>query len=274
MEPHKPIPLGSVLEGYSLIAMDRGKDSKDDISASKQNGSDGFDLRPLETAIGYRFFGRRHAVAALTHSSMRVSPEGRRVASESYERLEFLGDRVLGLVISEMLLFRFPLEREGDLAKRHTELVRRETLAEVAVSLKLGPMIRMSRGEKDGGGQQKESLLADVVEALIAAMYLDGGMSPVRTFIEKNWSPFLEAAKRPPRDPKTTLQEWAQARSLPLPVYEIVSQSGPSHEPQFEISVTVEGQKPVVATAGNKRAAEREAASVLLERVVQARDAN
>jgi len=254
--------------------MDRGKDNNEDISTSRPTKSDGVDLRPLEQALGYQFFGRRHAVAALTHSSMRVSPEGRKVASESYERLEFLGDRVLGLIISEMLLFRFPSEREGDLAKRHTELVRRETLAEVAVALKLGPMIRMSRGEKDGGGQQKESLLADVVEALIAAMYLDGGMSPVRTFIEKNWSPFLEAAKQPPRDPKTTLQEWAQARGLPLPVYDLVSQSGPSHEPQFEISVTVEGQKPVLAVAGNKRAAEREAASILLDRVSQSRNAN
>lgn len=254
--------------------MDRGKDTNEDSPTSRQVKSDAVDLRPLEQAIGYQFFGRRHAIAALTHSSMRVSPEGRKVASESYERLEFLGDRVLGLIISEMLLFRFPTEREGDLAKRHTELVRRETLAEVAISLKLGPMIRMSRGEKDGGGQQKESLLADVVEALIAAMYLDGGISPVRTFIEKNWSPFLEAAKRPPRDPKTSLQEWAQARGLPLPVYELVNQSGPSHEPQFEISVTVEGEKSVLASAGNKRAAEREAASILLERVTQARNAN
>jgi len=241
---------------------------QDAAASGRDTFTDGVDLRPVETAIGYRFFGRRHAVAALTHSSMRVSQEGRKIASESYERLEFLGDRVLGLIVSEMLLFRFPLEREGDLAKRHTELVRRETLADVAIKLNIGPMIRMSRGEKDGGGQQKESLLADVVEALIAAMYLDGGMSPVRTFIEKNWSEFLEAAKRPPRDPKTALQEWAQARALPLPIYELVGQSGPSHEPQFDISVVVEGQKPVLATAGNKRAAEREAAAILLERVM------
>lgn len=248
--------------------MERGND-KGEANVAQQTSADSLDLRPLEQAIGYSFFGRRYAVAALTHSSMRVSAEGRRVASESYERLEFLGDRVLGLIISEMLLFRFPQEREGDLAKRHTELVRRETLAEVAIALKIGPMIRMSRGEKDGGGQQKESLLADVVEALIAAVYLDGGIAPARTFIEKHWSPFLEAAKRPPRDPKTTLQEWAQARGYPLPAYELVAQSGPSHEPQFEISVSVEGQKPVVATAGNKRVAEREAAALLLERVTQ-----
>lgn len=238
-------------------------------SNGNSNGEN-IDLRAVEAALGYRFSGRRHAISALTHSSMRISPEGRKQAAESYERLEFLGDRVLGLVVSEMLLFRFPNEREGDLAKRHTELVRRETLAEIAVSLDLGPMIRMSKGEKDGGGQQKESLLADVVEALIAAMYLDGGLSPVRTFLEKNWSPYLEAAKRPPRDPKTALQEWAQARALPLPVYDLVGQTGPSHEPQFEISVSVEGQKPVSATAGSKRAAEREAAAILLERVMAA----
>ena len=120
--------------------MDRGKDTNEDSPTSRQAKSDAVDLRPLEQAIGYQFFGRRHAIAALTHSSMRVSPEGRKVASESYERLEFLGDRVLGLIISEMLLFRFPTEREGDLAKRHTELVRRETLAEIAISLKLGPV--------------------------------------------------------------------------------------------------------------------------------------
>ena len=259
----QPIPLGPFLQGHSLSAMAEGEDKNDAV-----------DLRPLEQALGYQFFGRRHAIAALTHSSMRVSAMGRKVASESYERLEFLGDRALGLIISEMLLFRFPTEREGDLAKRHTELVRRETLAEVAVALKLGPMIRMSRGEKDGGGQQKESLLADVVEALIAAMYLDGGTSPVRTFIERNWSPFLEAAKRPPRDPKTALQEWAQARALPLPAYELVAQSGPSHEPSFEISVSVVGQKPVVASAGSKRAAERDAAALLLERVTAPKDPN
>ena len=249
--------------------MDRNA-GNEDLSTARDAFSDGVDLRPIEAALGYRFFGRRYAVAAVTHSSMRVSAEGRKVASESYERLEFLGDRVLGLIISEMLLFRFPDEREGDLAKRHTELVRRETLAEVAVSLDIGPLIRMSRGERDGGGQQKESLLADVVEALIAAIYLDGGMAPVRSFIERNWSPFLEAAKRPPRDPKTALQEWAQARALPLPVYELIGQSGPSHEPQFEISVNVEGQKSVQATAGNKRAAEREAAAILLDRVTNA----
>ena len=226
------------------------------------------DLGPLEAALGHSFSSPEYAIAALTHSSMRTTPEGRQEAPESYERLEFVGDRVLGLVVSEMLYNRFPDEREGDLAKRHTELVRRETLAEVAVKLDIGPMIRMSKGELDGGGQRKKSLLADVVEAVIAALYLDAGLEPVKAFIDAHWSPLLEAAKRPPRDPKTALQEWAQGRALALPVYTLERQSGPSHEPEFEISVRVEGFHPVAATAGSKRAAEREAAAILLERVL------
>lgn len=246
------------------------KDHSSDLSPDKagHGPEELVDLTPLEAALNYRFQAREHAVAALTHSSMRTTPEGRREASESYERLEFVGDRVLGLVVCEMLFNRFPVEREGDLAKRHTELVRRETLAEIAVQLNFGPIIRMSKGERDGGGQQKESMLADVVEAVIAALYLDGGLEPVKAFIHTHWSPFLEAAKRPPRDPKTALQEWAQGRALALPVYTLEHQSGPSHEPEFEISVRVEGFHPVVATAGSKRAAEREAAAILLERVL------
>ena len=239
-------------------------------SEADNGGRASVDLSLLEAALGHSFSSPEYAIAALTHSSMRTTPEGRREAPESYERLEFVGDRVLGLVVSEMLYSRFPDEREGDLAKRHTELVRRETLAEVAVKLDIGTMIRMSKGELDGGGQQKESLLADVVEAVIAALYLDAGLEPVKAFIDAHWSPLLEAAKRPPRDPKTALQEWLQQRSKPVPQYELVNTGGEAHSRLFTVSCKIDQvDKTISATASSRRKAEQLVAEQLLSELEQ-----
>ncbi len=218
-------------------------------------------MADLEEALGYRFQNRMLLEEALTHRS--VSGPGH----VGYDRLEFLGDRVLALVVAEMLYRRFPDEEEGALAKRLVALVRRETLAEVAAALELGVHIRMSRGESNGGGRFNEAMLSDVAEAVIAAVYLDGGLAPAEDFIDRYWRPLLERTAEPPKDPKTALQEWAQARGLELPVYRLVEQTGPDHAPQFTIEVNVVGQPPKKACGKSKRLAEQDAAAKMLDAV-------
>lgn len=212
----------------------------------------------VEALLGYSFGQPALLDEALTHRS--ISGPGH----VGYDRLEFLGDRVLALVVTDLLYHAFPSEDEGALAKRLVALVRQETLADVARAVGLGPHIRLSRGEVDGGGHRNEAILSDVVEALIAAIYLDGGMAPASAFIERHWRPRLEAEVEPPKDAKTTLQEWAQARGLALPAYEVLSQRGPDHAPEFEIQVSVGGQPPQIASGKSKRAAEQEAAALML----------
>lgn len=215
-------------------------------------------LEQLIERLGHRFRDTTLLKTALTHSS---------AAGRSYERLEFLGDRVLGLIVADLLIQRFPAEPEGALARRHAALVRRETLAEVALELDLGPHLRLARGEADAGGRENPAILADVCEAIIAALYLDGGLRAARGFVEPLWTPLLESARRPPQDAKTALQEWAQGRGLPLPIYEIVDRSGPDHEPLFTVAVSVEGLPVVTARGRSKRLAEQTAAEQLFARV-------
>ncbi|HEY5209029.1 MAG TPA: ribonuclease III, partial [Stellaceae bacterium] len=174
---------------------------------------------------------------ALTHSSAR----NRRTRDpHGYERLEFLGDRVLGLIVAELLFRRFPREAEGDLTRRHTGLVRREALTQVAEATGLGGHILLSPGEAAAGSRANPSVLADVCEAVIAALYLDGGLAVAARFVEHWWQPQLAAlGEAPPRDPKTSLQEWAQGRGLPLPVYRTVAVEGPPHRRRFTIAVEV-----------------------------------
>lgn len=188
----------------------------------------------------------------------------------SYERLEFLGDRVLGLVVADMLLHAFPREAEGALARRHAFLVSREVLAEVARDMNLGEFLLVSKGEAEGGGRENPGLLADVCEAVIGALYLDGGLKVARAFIEPRWRPLLAQDRKPPQDPKTALQEWAQARGLALPVYREVSRSGPPHDPMFKVAVDVEGTDSAYGEGRSKRLAEQEAARCILERLRQA----
>ena len=222
-------------------------------------------LDALSARLGHRFDRPALLRQALTHASGLA--RGRH--GDSYERLEFLGDRVLSLVVAELLFDRFPHEREGEIARRHSALVRREALAEVAAGIDLGAAILLSRGEAETGGRENPAILADVCEAVIAALYLDGGLVCARGFIERHWRPRIEAAARPPMDAKTTLQEWAQGRSLPLPSYREVGREGPDHGPVFTVEVTVVGQAPLRATGASKRAGEQAAAARLLRTLGQ-----
>lgn len=216
-------------------------------------------LASLETILGYEFSRLDLLRRAVTHASAATE------AWNAYERLEFLGDRVLGLMVAEQLLGRFPREREGEIARRHVQLVRKETLAEVSRRLGVGQFLLLSRGEEEAGARDSESILADVMEAILAALYLDGGLEAVRRFICEHWTPLLEADLEPPRDPKTTLQEWAQARRHGLPLYKVETQHGPPHAPEFTISVTVADFPSRLAKGRSKRHAEQAAATLLLE---------
>src|SRR5579883_1786178 len=175
--------------------------------------------------------------------------------------------RILGLVIAELLWRRFPNEAEGALTRRHTQLVRRETLAKIARSVELAPHIIMSVGEDAARTRESAGILADVCEAVIAALYLDGGLDAAARFIERNWAPLIKADATPPRDPKTALQEWAQGRGRGLPRYETVQIEGPAHKRRFTVRASVEGLEPESAAGSSKRAAEIAAAAALLARI-------
>jgi ribonuclease-3 len=215
----------------------------------------------LKQALGHEFGSKALLEQALTHRS--VALNGR----ASYERLEFLGDRVLGFMVADLLLEAYPNEAEGPLAKRHADLVRRETLADVAREGGIGRHIRMSRGEVDSGGQENDAILSDVCEALIAAIYRDGGIEKAQQFITRYWMDRLQAPLQPPEDAKTILQELAQGRGLPLPEYRTVGREGPDHAPVFTVTVCVEGWEVAEGSGTSKRVAERVAAQALLLRV-------
>ena len=215
----------------------------------------------LKNALGYEFTSMALLHQALTHRSLAKEPQ------QSYERLEFLGDRILGYIIADLLLEACPEEQEGSLSKRHADLVRRETLAEIACQAGFGAHIHMSRGEADAGGRNNQAILSDICESLIAAIYRDGGIEPARRFVEKFWHERLRLPDAPPEDAKTKLQEWAQGRGLPLPDYKVVGREGPDHAPVFTIRLLVEGRDAVVGIGASKRAAERAAAGILLERM-------
>jgi ribonuclease III len=215
-------------------------------------------LSSLEKILGYSFANRKKLMTALTHASL---PRH----ETNYERLEFLGDRVLGLVVAEMLYRTYPEENEGHLAKRLTVLVQQQALVAVANDIDLSGYVRLSAGEKKAGGPVKDTILSDAVEAVIGAIYLDGGLEPARAFIESRWSKLICTRSPPPDDPKTRLQEVAQAKGLKLPEYRLVSKSGTDHQPVFDVEVVVTGMGAAVATANSKRAAEKLAAQKLLE---------
>lgn len=204
---------------------------------------------------------------ALTHPSLGRGRSGSRRGG--YERLEFLGDRVLGLVVAEMLFERYPDEAEGELARRHAALVRREALARVAGEIGLGEHLMLSRGEEDSGGRSNPATLADACEAVIGALYADGGLDAAARFIRGRWPALMEEALTPPKDAKTALQEWAQGRGKPLPGYVTRGVRGPAHDPIFEVEVAVEGLEPVIGRGGSKRAAEQAAAAAMMEQVRQ-----
>lgn len=219
--------------------------------------------KAIEARLGHRFADRALLTEALTHSSA----TGRGRARRSNERLEFLGDRVLGLVIADLLIARYPDEGEGDLSRRHAALVRREALAEVAGDLGAGQWLVVGRSEEEAGGRTNPALLANVVEALIGALYRDDGLEVAERFIRQHWLVLVESMAAPPRDAKTALQEWAQSRGLGLPMYQVAAVAGPAHAPRFDISVSLADFAPGRAVAGSKRAAEQAAAEQLLARL-------
>ncbi len=219
-------------------------------------------LQDIQVRLEYRFANPELLQEALTHASTVTS--GKRI---SYERLEFLGDRVVGLVVAALLLECFPEEVEGLLAKRFAVLVSREALAEVAGDLNLPAAIVMAPSEEAGGGRENSATLADVCEAVIGAVFLDGGYEPAASLVRRLWRVRTMEERRPPRDPKTALQEWAQARGLPLPRYREVCREGPAHAPDFTIEVQVGSFSPEQGQGRTKRQAERQAAESLLLRL-------
>jgi ribonuclease-3 len=200
---------------------------------------------------------------ALTHRSA-AQIRGRTRASN--ERLEFIGDRVLGLTMAEWLAERFPREQEGELGRRLAYLVSQPVLAEVADDVGLAAVLSVSPGEAKAGVAKRATVLADALEAALGALYLDGGLEVARQFVRRAWSDAMIRQAEPPKDAKTALQEWAQKRGKDLPIYEITDQSGPPHAPAFTVTVTV-GPAEAVGVAGNKRAAEQLAAEALLARL-------
>jgi ribonuclease III len=213
----------------------------------------------LQHDLGYQFSNARLLELALTHRSL-----SRESNNFSNQRLEFLGDAVLGLVVADMLYTLFPNEPEGDLSKRLVSLVNGEQLAVIAQRLNLGDYLSVSGGEAEQGGRENPSNLEDALEALLGAIYLDSGLDAAKAVITRFWGEHATTMKAPPKDPKTTLQEWVQARGLPLPEYVLISSDGPSHAPNFVVEVRVQGVAPARAEAGVKKTAERLAAEKLL----------
>ena len=216
--------------------------------------------RTLEDILDYRFRNPRLIERALTHTSVRQSK-----TDPSYERLEFLGDRVLGLLVAELLMQRFPQSVEGKLAARLAALASGRTLADVARSIGLDDHVQVGQGETAAGTHQRGSVLADCLEAVIGAVYRDGGLDEARRLVWRLWEPLIDEVE--PRVAKTELQEWAQGHGLPLPVYEVVKREGPAHKPVFTVELTVSGRDPIRASGESKREAEQEAAALMLERI-------
>nr|WP_210330946.1 ribonuclease III [Microvirga terrestris] len=210
--------------------------------------------------LGYRFEIPQLLDEALTHVS---APKA---DGQSYQRLEFLGDRVLGLAIADLLFRTFPGAPEGELSRRLAELVRRESCAEIAISWDVGPYLKLGAGEAHAGERRNQTILADVCEAIIGAVFMDGGYEAASSVVERAFQPLLEAPRRPLRDPKSALQEWAQGRGLPPPTYSIVEQTGPDHAPRFRVVVKVKGAENEFGQGTSKRIAEQAAARSLLLR--------
>jgi ribonuclease-3 len=223
------------------------------MSKVAKSGDDG-----AEILLGHHFAQPKLLTEALTHRSA-AGAKGH----GSNERLEFIGDRVLGLIVAEWLIERFPKEREGELGPRLAALVSKPSLAAIAEANSLAPLLAVAPGESKRGVRENSTVLADALEALIGAVYLDGGLPVARDFIRRVMGDVVDKQFTPPKDPKTALQEWALKRALPLPAYDLVEQSGPSHAPRFIIRVTV-ADASAIGEAGSKRAAEQEAASALL----------
>jgi ribonuclease-3 len=217
----------------------------------------------FEAILGHEFKRPDLLQEALTHRS---AAQGRGRKHASNERLEFIGDRVLGLTMAEWLAERFPREQEGELGRRLAYLVSQPVLAAVAETAGLAAALSVSPGEAKAGVAKRATVLADALEAALGALYLDGGLDVARDFVRRAWNDAMIVQADPPKDAKTALQEWAQKRGKDLPVYEVTGRSGPPHAPEFTVTVSV-GMNDAIGTGGNKRAAEQVAAEALLIRL-------
>jgi ribonuclease-3 len=219
------------------------------------------EIREFEARLGHEFTQPDLLLRALTHPSIGTPTR------PDNQRLEFLGDRVLGLSIAQALLAQDRAAREGQLAPRFNALVRKETCAEVAREIGLGEVLRLGRSEMLTGGRRKEALLADALEAVIAAVHVDAGFEAAQALVLRLWGARIAGVDADARDAKTTLQEWAQGRGLPPPAYEEAGRDGPPHLPVFTITATLANGERATAQAGSKRAAEQAAAAELLARM-------
>jgi len=230
------------------------------------------DLEILMQRLGHRFENRALLVEALTHPSANGRRQRRAKSTvedappPDYNRLEFLGDRVLGVVIAEYLFGDDPDASAGRMALRFNRLVCREALAGVAREIDIGPFIILSPGERQTGGADKPAILADCCEAIIAAMFLDGGLDVARDFIMTRWAQQAGDTGNAARDAKTALQEWAHRAGIDPPDYAIVSREGPAHKPLFTVELRLQGQEPAAGRGRSKRSAEQAAAEAFMER--------
>lgn len=214
----------------------------------------------IDKIFGHKFKNISLLKQALTHPSC--------IGEANYQKLEFLGDRILGLVIAEYLFAKFPNEKEGAIAKRYVSLVCGDMLAEIAQENKLGSLIKMSKGEINTGGRENPSNLADIVESLIAAIYIDTqDYSYTKNILLKLWQDKLALVKKAPIDPKSELQELLQARKYPLPIYNLISQSGPAHAPIFKMSLKLPNIPEITVAANSKKKAEIELAKIMINKL-------
>lgn len=225
-------------------------------------------LERLQSVTGHRFARPELLERALTH------PSAATPARRNNQRLEFLGDRVLGLIVSEALLQAYPEESEGAVSPRLAALVQGSTLAEIAGEIELGSALRLGRSESLGGGRRKQAILADAMEAVIAALYLDGGLEPARRFVLGLWRARIEAPETAPVDAKSRLQQWAQARGQTPPEYAVRDRTGPDHAPRFTVEVGLDSGDTARGTAASKRQAEQAAAAALLAQLGISEDGN
>ena len=238
--------------------------NKKTVKAKKRQKNLRSKAKAVEEQIGHVFADSALLTTALTHVSALKNPSDR---WGSYQRLEFLGDHVLGLVVSDMLFRAYPNADEGELSKRLSDLVRRETCADVAKTMGLLDAIKLGAvGAGDASDRLRKSVLGDICEAVIGAVYLDGGYPAAQKMIERAWADRMRKPMRALRDPKTVLQEWAQGKGLPTPSYREVERTGPHHDPQFRVAVELPGMESAEGQGSTKRAAEKAAALSLLKR--------
>ncbi|MGL9731987.1 MAG: ribonuclease III [Wolbachia sp.] len=226
----------------------------------------------ISKIINYRFKNDAILEEALTHPSL--NKRNSKNQTENYERLEFLGDSILNMIVSTILFKLFPEEREGALAKRKTDLVCGSTIANVAKEIELGDFIIMNNSERCNGGKCNLKNLENALEALIGAIYIDGGFKSVERFVTQHWEKLAKDMLIPPQDPKTSLQEWTQKNKLPLPEYKLAKQTGPAHNPEFTISIHIENYGEVSVCASSKKVAEQKAAELMLEKINNSEKSN